>query len=137
MSPLRPAILPRPVEDPAQAATVQPVVQRGRLSFAHDAVRGRRKWIWLALLVLAVAGLAYSLRGKGGGAVATKEMPSLTVTTAVVERAVMAKTLLVTGSITAWDELPIGSEIGGYALTQVLVEEGDKVQAGQLLARFN
>jgi HlyD family secretion protein len=138
MSPLRPAILPRPVEEPSPDLTAQPGAQRGRFAFARDALRGRRKWFLLVLLLLLVAAVAYATRGKlAGGVAATKDTPSLTVTTATVERAEMARTLLVTGSITAWDELPIGSEIGGYALTQVLVEEGDKVQAGQLLARFN
>jgi HlyD family secretion protein len=127
--PLRPATLPHPVED-APAPAARPHDRRALL-------RGRRTWIALGVLLLIAAAVILASRGKSPGVVANKEVPSLTVTLATVDRATMARTLLVTGTITAWDELPLGSEIGGYALTQVLVEEGDKVQAGQLLAKFN
>jgi len=45
--------------------------------------------------------------------------------------------LLITGSLAAWDELPIGSETGGLAITEVNVEQGDRVAKGQLLARLD
>jgi RND family efflux transporter MFP subunit len=41
------------------------------------------------------------------------------------------------GSVKAWQESSIGNEIGGLKLEELLVEVGDKVTKGQLLARFD
>jgi HlyD family secretion protein len=49
----------------------------------------------------------------------------------------MARDLVVNGSLAAWDELPIGAEVGGLAIVEVAVEEGDHVTKGQLLARLD
>lgn len=38
------------------------------------------------------------------------------------------------GNITAWQEAIVGAEVGGLRLTEVLVNVGDKVQKGELLA---
>ena len=43
----------------------------------------------------------------------------------------------VTGSITAWDPLTIGSEVSGLRIQSVNVEEGDVVKKGVILARLN
>lgn len=43
----------------------------------------------------------------------------------------------VNGAITAWDPLAIGAELSGLRIEKVLVEEGDKVKAGQVLALLN
>jgi len=59
------------------------------------------------------------------------------VTTAPVVTADMPRVLMVTGSLAAWDELPIGTSTSGLAIVEVLADEGDRVQAGQLLARFD
>ena len=42
-----------------------------------------------------------------------------------------------TGSIAAWQEASIGAETDGQRLTEVIVNVGDEVRRGQLLARFN
>ena len=41
------------------------------------------------------------------------------------------------GNIEAWQESLVGAEIGGYALTAVDAQIGDKVKRGQVLAQFN
>lgn len=43
-------------------------------------------------------------------------------------------TLSANGNITAWQEAIVGAEIGGLRLTELLVDVGDKVKKGQLLA---
>ena len=43
-------------------------------------------------------------------------------------------TLSANGNISAWQEAIVGAEIGGLRLTELLVDVGDKVKKGQLLA---
>lgn len=100
----------------------------------------RKRW-WIAgLLGLAVAGGgAYlALQPKAPPAAATDKVASaLTVTVAPVANGTVPRTLMVTGSLAAFDELPIGTETEGLAISDVLVEIGDHVKQGQLLVRFN
>ncbi len=63
--------------------------------------------------------------------------PVLTVTTARPQLAQLPQLLAANGDIAAWQEASIGSEANGLRLTEVLVNVGDKVRAGQLLARFS
>jgi len=63
--------------------------------------------------------------------------PAQTITVGAVTKAGMVRRLVVTGSLAAWDELPLGAEQGGLAIVQVAAEEGDHVTKGQLLARLD
>ncbi|HIK33274.1 MAG TPA: efflux RND transporter periplasmic adaptor subunit [Oscillatoriales cyanobacterium M59_W2019_021] len=57
-----------------------------------------------------------------------------TVTTATVEAASVDRTLDVTGTVYANDLLPILPKAPGLQIVEVLVDEGDYVEAGQVLA---
>jgi len=101
----------------------------------------RRRW-WIAgLLGLAIAGGgAYvAMQPKKPVApVASKVAASaLTVTVAPVQNGSVPRTLMITGSLAAFDELPIGTETDGLAISEVLVDIGDHVKQGQVLVRFN
>ena len=63
--------------------------------------------------------------------------PALTVTTTqpVVTR--LPIKLAANGSIAAWQEASVGTESNGLRLAEVLVNVGDVVQRGQVLARFS
>ncbi|MDQ0610898.1 RND family efflux transporter MFP subunit [Variovorax sp. W1I1] len=63
--------------------------------------------------------------------------PALTVkpTSAVAQR--WPQTLAAVGSIAAWQEVVIGAEIGGQRLSRLLVDVGDRVKQGQLLAQLS
>ena len=90
-----------------------------------------------ALLVIALmigGGVMLSHRNN---APAPKPLPSLTVTTALPSHAAWADTLNTSGPIAAWQEASIGAQIGGYQLVDVLVNVGDQVKKGQVLARFD
>jgi HlyD family secretion protein len=106
-------------------------------------VRGVRLRRWAAILLgLGVigAGGAYYATLSGSGQPASVEAvkaSALTVTVATVSDGLIPRTLVVTGSLAARDELPIGTETTGLALSEVLVDVGDHVQKGQVLARFN
>ncbi len=67
----------------------------------------------------------------------TAPKPALSVTITHIATRPLQRTIVVSGSVAAWEELPIGSEASGLAVTDVLVEEGDQVKKGQLLARLN
>jgi RND family efflux transporter MFP subunit len=47
------------------------------------------------------------------------------------------QTLSAVGTITAWQEVVIGAEIGGQRLLRLLVDVGDRVKQGQLLAQLS
>src|SRR6218665_329656 len=62
--------------------------------------------------------------------------PALTVTQAQPQRSTIALRLAANGDVAAWQEASIGAESHGLRLTEVLVNVGDRVQAGQGLAHF-
>jgi HlyD family secretion protein len=92
--------------------------------------------------VLVVAAGAYALFSSPSGdskadPAAAAPKPALTVTAAQPEQTRLPVKLGANGNIVAWQETIIGSESNGLRLTQVLVNVGDTVRAGQVLARFS
>jgi HlyD family secretion protein len=72
---------------------------------------------------------------KNGAAPAVTKA-ALTVTTAQPSSSSLALKLAANGNVAAWQEASIGAEANGLRLTQVLVNVGDSVKKGQLLATF-
>jgi len=66
-----------------------------------------------------------------------KARPALTVSLITPERADWSQSLVASGSVAAWQEAVIGAELAGLRLAEVLVNVGDSVKRGQLLARLN
>jgi HlyD family secretion protein len=64
------------------------------------------------------------------------QTPALTVTLTQAQRVDLPLKLAVNGNIAAWQEAIIGSEANGLRLSEVLVNVGDVVKKGQLLAVF-
>lgn len=62
--------------------------------------------------------------------------PALTITTTQPSTASLAIKLAANGNVAAWQEASVGAEASGLRLTQVLVNVGDSVKKGQLLATF-
>ncbi len=90
---------------------------------------------WMLAIALVLPALASpALAGDASGAPKAKP-PAITVTEA--RRITFIDNVLVTGSLVPREEVMAGPEIDGYRLTELLVEEGDKVQAGQVLARLS
>jgi len=88
-----------------------------------------------ALVVLTLA-LAWAAHAQDPAApVAAK--PSLTIQTTLAQPAQWATRLPVTGNVAAWQEAVIGAEVGGMRIAEVLVNVGDTVRKGQLLARIS
>ncbi|MBS0390610.1 MAG: efflux RND transporter periplasmic adaptor subunit [Proteobacteria bacterium] len=67
---------------------------------------------------------------------ASTARPALTVSTTEPRREQLARRLPANGNVVPWQEASIGSESNGLRLAEVLVNVGDPVRAGQLLARF-
>jgi HlyD family secretion protein len=129
--------VPSSYSDDSSTREDVPPVARAAQRRAH--LRGVRLWRGLAALAvvaLALAGWGASelLSRKAAPAPST---PAQTITAGPVVKAMMTRTLVVNGSLAAWDELPIGSEAGGLAIVAVEVEEGDRVTRGQLMARLD
>ncbi len=61
---------------------------------------------------------------------------ALTVTAVQPSNGSLALKLAANGNVAAWQEASIGAEASGLRLTQVLVNVGDAVKKGQLLATF-
>ena len=66
-----------------------------------------------------------------------KPIQGLAVTTAKVQLTPVNQTLKATGTVTAVEMIPILSQSTGLQIEQVLVDEGDYVKVGQLLARLD
>jgi HlyD family secretion protein len=104
-------------------------------------------WFLIKLVLIALVIAAFIFLGlklnqgkpeatvKEGSQSATKA--ALTVDLVRPARNVIASTIAANGSISPWQEAIIGSEVNGLMLTQVLVNVGDSVKQGQLLAQFS
>lgn len=66
-----------------------------------------------------------------------KARQALSVSLIAPERSDWSQTLAANGSVAAWQEAQIGAELAGLRLAEVLVNVGDAVKRGQLLARLN
>ena len=102
----------------------------------------RKPVVLIVIAVLAVAAgvFFWSSSGKPGTAPASAKAapkPALTVSTESPQATRLPITLAANGNIVAWQEAIVGSESNGLRLTQVLVNVGDSVKAGQLLATFS
>ena len=60
-----------------------------------------------------------------------------TVTAATVRLVNLPRTLTASGSVSAWEEVPVGAETGGLVATNVFVDEGAYVRQGQPLVQLN
>ena len=90
----------------------------------------------LAVFLLASAGLwTYSSVTHAQDS-AKSPRPALTVQTAPPQRTAMTQRLAANGNVAAWQEASIGAESNGLRLTEVRVNVGDSVKAGQVLATF-
>lgn len=72
-----------------------------------------------------------------GASAAVAGKPALSVELIKPTRDVWPLSVQATGNVAAWQEAVIGSEVSGMRITQVLVNVGDTVRKGQVLARLN
>ena len=63
--------------------------------------------------------------------------PSLTVETVVPRSRELAREVVASGAIAAWEEVAVGVELSGLRVAEVAVEVGDTVKRGDLLLRLD
>jgi RND family efflux transporter MFP subunit len=95
-----------------------------------------------AIVVVVVAGAVASCsRGEQSreqaNAAGAKREAVLTVSAAELEPVELARTVTVNGSIFAWQDVIIASEVGGYRVAEVNVDVGDHVKRGQTLVELS
>jgi len=94
----------------------------------------------LAVLALAVGTLTQAADEKKADKKAEGKdaapKPALSVTVVAPQTGEWAQRLAANGNIAAWQEAVVGAEVGGLRLTEVLVNVGDTVRKGQVLARL-
>ncbi|TPG17656.1 efflux RND transporter periplasmic adaptor subunit [Sphingomonas koreensis] len=104
----------------------------------EDRAPGKRRWIIGIVVVLALLIGGYVLFGSHGKKAAAPAAASLdqipTVSVTVPGRQTIAHIVSATGSLAARREMPIGVAGEGGLITRVLVNPGDWVKVGQVLA---
>ena len=114
-------------------ATAQPLDGYGQETLGER--RSRRKWwiIGAIALVLAIGAWMYTRSGSDAPAAdAANQAPTVTVVTP--GRGTIQGTITATGTLGARRELPVGSVGEGGQIVRVLVEAGQWVRQGQVLA---
>ena len=91
----------------------------------------------LAAAVLTACGKPSSTEAAPGPAKAPAAQAALTVALVPVQEEARAQRLSVSGNVMPWQEAVVGLEVGGQRITKVLVNVGDKVHKGQVLATLS
>ncbi|MBS1227709.1 MAG: efflux transporter periplasmic adaptor subunit [Proteobacteria bacterium] len=99
--------------------------------------RARTAWVLAALI--AVAAIWFFVGGSEMPAdkvAKAAARPALTVSVIAPQALDWPQVLPANGNVVAWQEAVIGPEISNYRITEVLVQVGDQVKKGQVLARI-
>ena len=99
----------------------------------------RNSWAGAAILslTLALAACGGEEKAKEAEAKAGATGSSQTVTVAAAALHNLPRTVTASGTISAWEEVPVGAETGGLTATAVYVDEGRYVRQGQPLVQLN
>lgn len=106
--------------------------------FFPSARLGRKSVIAIALYVVATVGGVLLFTADSNATQAPIQPAAalaVTVTTATAEQ--WPITLEASGAVAPWEEAVIGSQVSGLRLVELLVNVGDRVKRGQLLATFD
>lgn len=75
--------------------------------------------------------------GSPGAPAQGKQQAALTVSLLQPESLDAAQSLDTSGGLFAWQEVAIGAEVSGYRVSEVLVDVGDRVSKGKVLAKLD
>jgi RND family efflux transporter MFP subunit len=92
--------------------------------------------ILVSMLVIAL-GMASCNGKKDGQKAPAKQLASQTVGVVPVTIQPLPRVINASGTISAWEEVPVGAETGGLTALQVNVDEGTHVRQGQVLVKLN
>ena len=88
------------------------------------------------IILVLLAALSFSAQA-GAQDAAKPAAASLTVTTDAVRAEKVAASISATGLVIAAEEATVSATAGGLVLTSILVQEGDRVEAGQVVAHLD
>jgi len=97
----------------------------------------KARGIIVSLLLLAGAALWQNSSAAKNPVVASTAKPALTVITTMLKPLLLQQSLHANGSVVAWQEAIIGSEVSGVRISDVRVSIGDQVAKGQVLATLS
>jgi RND family efflux transporter MFP subunit len=126
-------------ETPAIAEHPMPLIVREPVEpMRGKALLSRRFMIPAAIVALGGFATVSLLRGESRPHDQQAATPvALTVTVANPHSETWSDTVTAAGAVAAWQEASIGTQIGGFQLTDVRVNVGDTVRKGQVLAVLN
>lgn len=93
-----------------------------------------------AVFLATAAALTLAACGDHGGDKSGAEKPGAsrqTVTAATATSVALARVIVASGTVSAWEEVPVGAETGGLTAVGVYVDEGSYVRQGQVLVKLN
>lgn len=114
---------------PGAKVTADPADDIARI--LAKARRPRRRWLWVSLFLLLLAGL-----GIGAWLFVARSSGDVRYDTVEVSRGEVVVTVTATGSVQPTTQVDVSSELSG-ALAEVAVDFNDKVEVGQVLARLD
>lgn len=97
--------------------------------------RGRTALALAALMTLAACGSGHD--AEKAEKEAAERASGQTVTAITVTPTDLPRSVVASGSVSAWEEVPVGAETGGLVATAVYVDEGSYVRQGQPLVQLN
>ena len=123
-------------------ARLEPAKPKSELPWRDRIAQTPRKWIAIAIgVLLAIVAVVWaatrssSPNAPAPGAAADQELPLVTVTQPQFKS--VTGNVTFTGTISARYDMPIGAEGEGGRIVAVMVEAGDRVKKGQILARLD
>ncbi len=111
--------------------------RRNWLSGGRGVVIGMGVGILLAVGGMRLLGSRPTAAPAKKAPVATSSAPAQSVTVATVETNSVNRTLEATGSVAAFEMIPVSPQATGLQIKEILVDKGDVVKAGQLMARLD
>jgi RND family efflux transporter MFP subunit len=107
----------------------------------HDRNKERSRAGAVVMVVFVSAVALVACQG-GDKAKSSKKPPAAaiaaqTVTVATVTSQALPRVITASGTISAWEEVPVGAEAGGLTAVAVNAEEGQTVRQGQILVALN
>jgi HlyD family secretion protein len=108
----------------------------------NQTLKGRtlsRKQLVIGFVVIAgaITGGAGFVFSKKAPVATQRKIPVVTVTVQKAEMRPMLRSIKVNGTIWPWDPLTIGSQVNGLSIQSILVDDGQIVKKGQVLARLD
>jgi HlyD family secretion protein len=101
----------------------------------REKTKMKKVFVAILLAVHLMAGVAIAEEAAVAATPAANGAPSISVMVAAKKS--IAEELVVTGSFAAGANVLIAPLVSGYAVVEILVEEGDNVKSGQVLARLD